>query len=138
MKASNDKYVMAAATGHMKAISDNVTDLETFKISLVNRPILVLKCEYGLIGYKNKTTYKLECNKSTFNVIMVEESKEETGYYYLKGKIKLKIEFFKNCFNAMNNLGSRLSWFVLGYRIGRTYKRKQFNGHKIQYRIIAK
>ena len=86
LKASNDKYVMAAATGHMKAISDNVTDLETFKISLVNRPILVLKCEYGLIGYKNKTTYKLECNKSTFNVIMVEESKEETGYYYLKGK----------------------------------------------------
>lgn len=38
---------MAAATGHMRAVSDNVTDLEIFRISLVNRPILVLKCEYG-------------------------------------------------------------------------------------------
>lgn len=46
-KAANGKYVMAAATGHMRAISDNISDLELFRISLVNRPILVLKCEYG-------------------------------------------------------------------------------------------
>jgi len=46
-KAANGKYAMAAATGHMRAVSDNVTDLEIFRISLVNRPILVLKCEYG-------------------------------------------------------------------------------------------
>lgn len=85
LKASNGKYVMAAATGHMKAISDSVTDLEVFRISLVNRPILVLKCEYGLVGYKNKTSFKLECNKSTFNVIMLEESDDLKGYYCLKG-----------------------------------------------------
>jgi hypothetical protein len=85
LKASNGKYVMAAATGHMKAISDNITDLEIFRISLVNRPILVLKCEYGLVGYKNKSSYKLECNKSTFNVVLLEEA--EDGFYCLKGKI---------------------------------------------------
>ena len=39
----------------------------------------------GLVGYKNKTSYKLECNKSTFNVIMLEESAELNGYYTLKG-----------------------------------------------------
>ena len=85
LKASNGKYIMATATGHMKATSDTVTDLEIFRISLVNRPILVLKCEYGLVGYKNKANYKLECNKSTFNVIMLEESEDLTGYYCLKG-----------------------------------------------------
>ena len=91
LKGANGKYVSAAATGHMKAVSDTVSDIETFKVSLVNRPILVLKCEYGLIGYKNRTNYKLECNKSTFNVIMLEESKDNPGYYCLKGKINLLV-----------------------------------------------
>lgn len=85
IKANNDKYLSAAATGHMRAVTDQITEVEIFRISLVNRPILVLKCEYGLVGYKNKTSYKLECNKSTFNVIMLEESDDMNGYYYLKG-----------------------------------------------------
>ena len=76
---------MATATGHMRAVSDFVSDLEIFRISLVNRPILVLKCEYGLVGYKNKANFKLECNKSTFNVILLEESNDLNGYYCLKG-----------------------------------------------------
>lgn len=85
LRAANGKFVSSAATGHMRASSDMITDLEVFRISLVNRPILVLKCEYGLVGYKNKTNFKLECNKSTFNVIMLEESIDSLGYYYLKG-----------------------------------------------------
>ena len=85
LKACNSKYVTAAATGHMRAISESPSDLELFRISLVNRPILVLKCEYGLVGYKNKKSYKIECNKSTFNVIMLEESADQKGYYCLKG-----------------------------------------------------
>jgi len=75
----------------MKAISEAITDLEIFRISLVNRPILVLKCEYGLVGYKNKTNCKLECNKSTFNVILLEESNDLNGYYCLKGFLFLKL-----------------------------------------------
>lgn len=93
MRAANGKFISAAATGHMRASSDLITDIEVFRIALVNRPILVLKCEYGLVGYKNKTNFKLECNKSTFNVIMLEESLDFAGYYYLKGFIFLS-EFF--------------------------------------------
>ena len=89
----------------MRATADTITEQELFRISLVNRPILVLKCEYGLVGYKNKTGYKLECNKSTFNVILLEECTaasfdsaeageeqpsalelaKDDGYYSLKG-----------------------------------------------------
>jgi fascin 1 len=93
LRANNGKYVNAAATGHMRATSDTITDLEIFRVSLVNRPILVLKCEYGLIGYKNKTNYKLECNKSTFNVIMLEESDDLSGYYFLKGCLNQTLFF---------------------------------------------
>lgn len=78
----------------MKALSDSIADTEIFRISIINRPILVLKCEYGLIGYKNQTGYKLECNKSTFNVILVEECNDKSGCYYLKGKPYNKL----NCF----------------------------------------
>lgn len=85
IKACNGKYLTAAATGHMRAVSENITDMEIFRISVVNRPILVLKCVYGMVGYKNKTSYKLECNKSTFNVIMLEESDDMMGFYHLKG-----------------------------------------------------
>ena len=87
--------MLAAATGHMKAVSETITDLEIFRISLVNRPILVLKCEYGLVGYKNKANYKLECNKSTFNVIMREEVEDTLGFYSLKGK------YFENSFKGI-------------------------------------
>jgi hypothetical protein len=83
IKGANGRYLTAAATGHMRATSESITDLDLFRISLVNRPILVLKCEYGLVGYKNKTSFKLECNKSTFNVIMLEES--DDGCYHLRG-----------------------------------------------------
>ena len=85
LRAANGKFVSATATGHMRATSDTVTDLEIFRLSLVNRPILVLKCEYGLVGYKNKANYKLECNKSQFNVVMLEESDDLDGSYCLKG-----------------------------------------------------
>lgn len=126
MKAANGKYLTAAATGHMRAVSENITDMEIFRISLVNRPILVLKCEYGLVGYKNKTSYKLECNKSTFNVIMLEES--ENGCYHLKGNW-----FFVGFLlvGSLENirvffwLNSRIPRLLLGNWIGQYIERKQ-------------
>jgi hypothetical protein len=58
------KYVSCSATGNMRACANDCnSEQELFRLHLVNRPILVLKCEYGLVGYKNKTSYKLECNK---------------------------------------------------------------------------
>ncbi len=80
---------MAPATGHMRAVSENIADLETFRISLVNRPILVLKCEHGLVGYKNKANFKLECNKSTFDVIVLHEVEDTLGFVSFKGNSSL-------------------------------------------------
>jgi hypothetical protein len=61
------RYVSCSATGHMRACANQcASEQELFRLHLVNRPILVLRCEYGLVGYKNKTNYKLECNKVIF------------------------------------------------------------------------
>jgi hypothetical protein len=85
LRAANKKYVSAVATGHMKAVDDTVAVSNIFRICLVNRQILILKCDYGFIGYKNKASFKLESNRSTYNVILLEDDKEHSGYYYLKG-----------------------------------------------------
>jgi hypothetical protein len=69
----------------MKAVDDSITESNVFRIRLVNRQILILKCDYGFIGYKNNTSYKLESNRSTYNVILLEDDKDHSGYYYFKG-----------------------------------------------------
>ena len=80
----------------MKALNDSCGETEIFRFSLINRPILVLKCEYGLIGYKNKTGYRLECNKSAFNVIILEECPDKSGCYYFKGIARKGLFFILN------------------------------------------
>lgn len=45
-------------------------------------PILVLKCEQGFVGLRQGTT-KLECNKATYETIVVERA--EKGIVYFKG-----------------------------------------------------
>ncbi|CAF1024117.1 unnamed protein product [Didymodactylos carnosus] len=82
-QAPNGKYILPHATGHMRAVSDTPSTTETFLLKFINRPIIVLKCDYGLVGYRNKTCYKLECNKSTFHVFSMEDAHD--GSYHLKG-----------------------------------------------------
>ena len=50
---------------------------------LINRPILVLKCEQGFVGYKSAASNVLECNKATYETIVVERA--ENGVVYFKG-----------------------------------------------------
>ena len=38
---------------------------------LINRPILVLKCEQGFVGYKSPGSTRLECNKAAYATIQV-------------------------------------------------------------------
>ena len=45
--------------------------------------MLVLKCEQGFVGYKSSASTKLECNKGTYETIMVERG--EKGVVYFKG-----------------------------------------------------
>lgn len=52
-------------------------------IELYFSPILVLKCEQGFVGLRQGST-KLECNKATYETIVVERA--EKGIVYFKGK----------------------------------------------------
>lgn len=45
--------------------------------------MLVLKSEQGFVGYKNGSSYKLECNKASYEAIQVERG--PNGLIYFKG-----------------------------------------------------
>lgn len=83
LKANNGLYVTAKPTGQLTAHCDIISDKEKFTMTLVNRPILVLRCDYGFVGFKSANSNKLECNKSTYDLMQVEHG--ENGTYYIKG-----------------------------------------------------
>ena len=88
MRASNDKYVSAAFNGSLKATSDSLDqDKGRFYVTLVNRPVLVLMCDYGFVGAKTAGSARLECNKANYDYIYVEGGQE--GVYYLKGEFHM-------------------------------------------------
>ena len=67
--------------------ADASEDKAKFYFYLVNRPVLVLKCEQGFVGYKaGGGSSKLECNKATYETIQVERA--ENGTVYFKGEDK--------------------------------------------------
>lgn len=84
-RANNGRYVITKRSGHLFANSDVIDD-DTCKyyFYLVNRPILVLKCDQGFVGYKSAGNPKLECNKATYETIRVERG--EKGLVHFKGK----------------------------------------------------
>lgn len=82
-RANNGRYVITKRSGHLYATSDGVDDNCKYFFYLVNRPILVLKCEQGFVGYKSNSSTKLECNKATYETIQVERG--EKGLVYFKG-----------------------------------------------------
>ena len=45
--------------------------MSRFYFYLINRPILVLKCEQGFVGYKTPGSTRLECNKASYATIQV-------------------------------------------------------------------
>lgn len=54
-------------------------------IIILCRPILVLKCDQGFVGYKSSSSLRLECNKASYETIQVERS--DRGIVYFKGII---------------------------------------------------
>jgi len=82
-KANNGKFLGSKKSGHLYANCDDMEDNAKFFFYLVNRPILVLKCEQGFVGYKTGTV-KLECNKATYETIQVERG--ELGLVHFKGQ----------------------------------------------------
>ncbi|KAK7861730.1 hypothetical protein R5R35_008703 [Gryllus longicercus] len=83
-RANNGKYIATKRSGHLYANCDTVEDNAKYFFYLINRPILVLKCEQGFVGYKSASSPKLECNKATYETIQVERS--EKGVVFFKGQ----------------------------------------------------
>lgn len=92
-RANNGRYIITKRSGHLYATSDNVDENCKYFFYLVNRPILVLKCEQGFVGYKSSSNPKLECNKATYETIQVERA--EKGVVYFKGILRFHCNFIR-------------------------------------------
>lgn len=55
--------------------------------------MLVLKCDQGFVGFKSNSSAKLECNKGSYETILVERG--EKGVVYFKGRLLLEHRFTK-------------------------------------------
>lgn len=95
-RANNGRYVITKRSGHLYATSDTADDNCKYFFYLVNRPILVLKCEQGFVGYKSASSPKLECNKATYETIQVERG--------AKGMVHFKGELIKGVFDQFRKL----------------------------------
>jgi len=76
--------VITKRSGHLYATNDVIEDNCKYFFYLINRPILVLKCEQGFVGYKAAGNWKLECNKAVYECIQVERG--EKGVVFFKGQ----------------------------------------------------
>ena len=97
--ASNGRYVTARMNGSLNAVADGVTsDRERFHVTIINRAQLVLRCEYGFVGFRSDAHPRIECNKTTYDVISVEHSGGENAeyMYFLKGLICLSLNQSKH------------------------------------------
>ena len=77
------KYVSTKKNGYLFANCDKIEENAKFFFYLVNRPVLVLKCDQGFVDYKMKGSSQLECNKATYETIQVE--KADNGMVFFKG-----------------------------------------------------
>lgn len=82
-RANNGKFLATKRSGHLFSTSESIEEITKFYFYLINRPILVLKCEQGFVGLRSQSTTKLECNKATYETILVERSNK--GVVYFKG-----------------------------------------------------
>lgn len=81
LKASNGKYVSVKPNGQMAVNSATVEDNCKFVFEFINRPILVIKGEYGFVGVKGSSG-TLDCNRSQYDVFGVVGN---AGTYQIKG-----------------------------------------------------
>ena len=72
-------------------------------LSHPNRPVLVLKCDQGFVGYKSATSTRLECNKATYETIVVERT--DKGMVHLKGT---------NCIKVLSNFEAQVGHYRFG------------------------
>ena len=80
IKGSDGKYLSNKKTGALFSSSPDLGDDEKFKITIVNRPLLVLKGEHGFVGIKGS---QYICNKAKYDMLSVEVTKSDK--YVIKG-----------------------------------------------------
>ena len=87
LKASNGRYVTARPNGSLYATVDPTAfgPSEAFILTIVNRPLLVLRCDFGFVGFKTPGNPRLECNKSTVTEMTFVEHSDDNASYFLKG-----------------------------------------------------
>ena len=81
LKGNNGKYVSVTSNGKMASNKDAVDDTCKYVFEFINRPILVLRGEFGFVGVKGASGV-LECNRSQYDVFGVEG---DAGTYKIKG-----------------------------------------------------
>ena len=80
IKASNDKYMSIKPNGQI-FFNASVEDNNKFTFEFINRPILVLRGEFGFVGVKGGSG-TLECNRSQYDVFGVVG---KAGAYQFRG-----------------------------------------------------
>jgi hypothetical protein len=85
-RGNNGKFIGTKKSGHLYANCDSHDEENTkYFFYLVNRPVLVLKCEQGFVGYRAAAgSSKLECNKASYETIQVERA--DKGQVFFKGE----------------------------------------------------
>ncbi|XP_002155122.4 protein singed isoform X1 [Hydra vulgaris] len=74
-------YITSSSGGKLSLVSENNKDENSlFTIQIVNRPILVLRCEYGYVGLSSSST-KVMCNRGAGTAMYVSN---ESGKYRFK------------------------------------------------------
>ena len=67
--STNGKFIGTKKSGHLFANCETCAeDNAKYYFYLINRPILVLKCDQGFVGYKSAGATRLASNKPTYEV----------------------------------------------------------------------
>jgi len=67
-------------TGALNCSSESCGDKEKFKMTILNRPIMILKGEFGFLGLKNN---KIEANRPIYDAFELDQA--DNGLYTFKG-----------------------------------------------------
>ncbi|KAL4239704.1 Fascin [Mactra antiquata] len=81
IKGNDGKYLSNKQTGILYSTTSTLEENNKFRIIIVNRPILVLKGEFGFVGAKGT---QFICNKAKYDILTVEHVGE--GSYTIKGQ----------------------------------------------------
>ncbi|ESN99697.1 hypothetical protein HELRODRAFT_185802 [Helobdella robusta] len=81
--AATGKHVTSRMNGSLFATVDEPSDKEKFILTILNKPRLVLKGEYGFVGFKSGSRF--ECNRTLFDAIQLVHQEGKQPFYFMKG-----------------------------------------------------